>query len=100
MVVDKGRNEFPLIAIYEAYRLLYRANLSTKQALEHIEAELPPSDELRYLVDFIRRVSQRLLGAPTQRPPLAFPFTRMPLNGGKSRDDKTKGDNIVKEGGC
>jgi UDP-N-acetylglucosamine acyltransferase len=48
--------------LHEAYRLLYRANLNTSQALEQIEAELPPSEELRYLVDFIRRVSQGYLG--------------------------------------
>lgn len=48
--------------LHEAYRLLYRANLNTKQALERIENELPKSDELRYLVNFIRRVSQGYLG--------------------------------------
>jgi len=48
--------------LHEAYRLLYRANLNTKQALERIEKELPKSDELQYLVDFIRRVSQGYLG--------------------------------------
>ncbi|MCS7265324.1 MAG: acyl-ACP--UDP-N-acetylglucosamine O-acyltransferase [Armatimonadetes bacterium] len=48
--------------LHEACRLLYRANLNTKQALERIERELPKSDELQYLIDFIRRVSQGYLG--------------------------------------
>jgi UDP-N-acetylglucosamine acyltransferase len=54
--------------LHEAYRLLYRANLNTSQALEQIEAELPPNEELRYLVDFIRRVSQGYLGRQRNAP--------------------------------
>jgi len=53
--------------LHEAYRLLYRANLNTKQALERIEKELPKSDELQYLIDFIRRVSQGLPRSAAKR---------------------------------
>jgi UDP-N-acetylglucosamine acyltransferase len=38
----------------QAYKLLYRSNLNVSQALERIEDELEPSEELTYLVDFIR----------------------------------------------
>ena len=38
----------------QAYRLLYRTGLSTRQALERIEADLNPCDELRHLCAFIR----------------------------------------------
>ncbi len=48
--------------LHEAYRLLYRANLNAKQALERIEAELSSSEELQYLLNFIKRVSQGYLG--------------------------------------
>lgn len=48
--------------LHEAYRLLYRSNLNTKQALERIDAELSTSEELNYLLEFIKRVSQGYLG--------------------------------------
>ncbi len=37
----------------EAYRLLYRSELSTRQATERIRAELPASPELEHLLAFI-----------------------------------------------
>ncbi|MCS7223094.1 MAG: acyl-ACP--UDP-N-acetylglucosamine O-acyltransferase [Armatimonadetes bacterium] len=48
--------------LHEAYRLLYRANLNIRQGLDRIKAELPPSQELTYLVNFIHRVSKGYLG--------------------------------------
>ncbi|HOM83319.1 MAG TPA: acyl-ACP--UDP-N-acetylglucosamine O-acyltransferase [Armatimonadota bacterium] len=44
----------------EAYRLLYRAGLNLQQAVERIQAEVPPSEERDYLVSF-------LLAVPTGR---------------------------------
>lgn len=38
----------------QAYKLLYRSDLNTSQALERIEDELEPCEELEYLVLFIR----------------------------------------------
>ncbi|MFH0881077.1 MAG: acyl-ACP--UDP-N-acetylglucosamine O-acyltransferase [Lentisphaerota bacterium] len=38
----------------EAYKMLYRQKLSTRQALEKIEAELAMSPEMLYLVNFIK----------------------------------------------
>ncbi len=40
-------------SLREAFRLLYRANLNTKQALEAIRAELPPNPQLDVLVTFV-----------------------------------------------
>jgi UDP-N-acetylglucosamine acyltransferase len=40
--------------IRQAYKLLFRSNLNLSQALERIEDELEPSDELDYLMEFLR----------------------------------------------
>ena len=40
----------------QAYKLLYRSNLNVSQALAAIENDLDLSDELQYLLDFIRNV--------------------------------------------
>lgn len=55
------RHGFPpetVAALRRAYRLLFQAGLNTSQALERIAAEVPPSPEVDYLVQFIKR-SQR-----------------------------------------
>jgi UDP-N-acetylglucosamine acyltransferase len=41
-------------ALKQAHRLLYRQDLSTSDALREIETTLPPLDEIRHLVAFIR----------------------------------------------
>ncbi len=50
----RGVSEESRAAIKEAYRILYRQKLPLAEALEKIEAELEPLDEVRYLVNFIR----------------------------------------------
>ncbi|MGD0816301.1 MAG: acyl-ACP--UDP-N-acetylglucosamine O-acyltransferase [Verrucomicrobiota bacterium] len=42
-------------ALKQSYKILFRAKLSTPNALARIEAELPPLPELRHLVEFIRQ---------------------------------------------
>lgn len=37
-----------------AYRLLYKVNTTTEEALRRIEEQIPSSPEIRYLVEFIR----------------------------------------------
>jgi len=37
----------------QAYKLLFRSNLTRSEAIERIEEELDPSDELEYLVNFM-----------------------------------------------
>ena len=48
--------------IGSAFKLLYRSNLNTTQALERVHAEIPTSETLDYLVDFIERVREGRLG--------------------------------------
>ena len=42
-------------ALKEAYKIVFRTDLTTAQALERIEAVIAPSTEIRQFVDFIRR---------------------------------------------
>lgn len=51
-----------------AYKLLYRSNLNTSQALEAIEREIEPSDELDYLLDFIRSMREGFSGRQLEAP--------------------------------
>ena len=39
--------------IHNAYRLIYQSGLQLKDALDRIREELPQTDEIRYIVDFI-----------------------------------------------
>jgi UDP-N-acetylglucosamine acyltransferase len=50
-----GVSEEAQSALKQAYKILYREELTTPNALAKIEANLPPLPELRHLVDFIRR---------------------------------------------
>ena len=54
----RGFGKETVVALKDAYRLLYRDGLNRTQALARIESELPPTEEIRYLVEFYRR-SQR-----------------------------------------
>lgn len=62
-VTPKVRSEIRL-----AYKLLYRSNLNTSQALEAIEREIEPSEELNYLLDFIRSVRGGFSGRQLEAP--------------------------------
>ena len=52
----------------QAYKLLYRSNLNTSQALERIEDELEPCEELEYLILFIRGTQGGYGGRGNQAP--------------------------------
>lgn len=52
----------------QAYKLLYRSNLNITQALEAIESEIEPSEELQYLLDFIRNVRLGFGGRQLEAP--------------------------------
>lgn len=54
--------------IRQAYKLLYRSNLNVTQSLEAIEQEIEPSDELNYLIDFIRSVREGSGGRQLENP--------------------------------
>ncbi len=53
-----GLTKEGIARIRAMYRILYRSNLNTRQALERIESDVEESDERRMLVEFIR-ASQR-----------------------------------------
>ncbi len=62
-VVPKVRSD-----VKQAYKLLYRSNLNVTQALEAIENEIEPSEELQYLLDFIRNVRLGFGGRQLEAP--------------------------------
>jgi UDP-N-acetylglucosamine acyltransferase len=53
----------------QAFRLLYRSNLNTTQALELIEEEIPTSPELDHLMTFIRKGRDGYNGRGNSTPP-------------------------------
>jgi UDP-N-acetylglucosamine acyltransferase len=60
-LVGLERKNYPADAvkvIKEAFRLLYRSKYNTRQAVEIIRKELPASQEVQQIIDFIKR-SQR-----------------------------------------
>jgi UDP-N-acetylglucosamine acyltransferase len=50
----RGFDRASIEALQTAFRLLTRAQLNTSQAIERIGAEVPPSPEVRELIEFIR----------------------------------------------
>ena len=56
-----GVSEEVQTALKQAFKLLIREKLTISNALERIEAELPNSDELDHLVNFVR-ASERGIG--------------------------------------
>ena len=52
----------------QAHRILYRSNANLQQALERIPAELPPSPELTYLVEFLSKVEDGRVGRQMEHP--------------------------------
>ena len=50
----QGVPEETITALRQAYKILFRENLTTANALTRIEAELPPLPEVQHLVNFIR----------------------------------------------
>lgn len=47
-------------ALAKAYKLLFRGGLTTAQALEQIQTDLPPSPEIAHLVEFVRTTQRGL----------------------------------------
>ena len=55
-------------ALRNAYKLMYRSNLNVSQALEAIEEEIEPNNELNYLVAFMRNIKEGSSGRQDDRP--------------------------------
>jgi UDP-N-acetylglucosamine acyltransferase len=64
-VASEQRNQ-----VGTAFKLLYRSNINTSQALERIHAEVPVSPTLEYLTSFIERVREGRLGRQDETPHL------------------------------
>lgn len=58
----RGFSNEAINSIHDAYRILYQQGLNRKEALEKIEAELPMTEEVRYIVDFIRNSKRGIIG--------------------------------------
>lgn len=50
-----GFSEEAVSLLKQAYRLIFRSNLNVGKAVEEIRRELPQTDEIRHLVDFIEK---------------------------------------------
>lgn len=69
-VIGLRRNGFSAESRAElkrAYRLLYRSNLNISQAIERIEKEIPLSENLQYLLNFIRNMRNGRAGRQLDR---------------------------------
>jgi UDP-N-acetylglucosamine acyltransferase len=47
--------------IKEAFRLLFRSKFNTGQAIEAIRKELPPSEEINQIVEFIEKTERGII---------------------------------------
>lgn len=63
-----GINQMTRVSLRQAYKLLYRSNLNTSQALEAIAEELEPNPDLEYLIEFIKRIDSGSSGRQDDRP--------------------------------
>ena len=50
----RGFNSERINNIQEIYRYFYQSGFNITQAMEKVEEELPPTDEKKYIVDFVR----------------------------------------------
>lgn len=50
-----GFSESSIISIKKAYKILFRENFTLKEAIAKIQEDLPPLEELKYLIDFIEK---------------------------------------------
>ena len=63
-VVGLERSGFPaetVKPIKEAFRLLFRSKFNTGQAIEAIRKELPPSEEINQIVEFIEKTERGII---------------------------------------
>ncbi|NLZ73332.1 MAG: acyl-ACP--UDP-N-acetylglucosamine O-acyltransferase [Bacteroidales bacterium] len=58
----RGFSNEAINSIHDAYRIIYQQGLNRKEALDKIEAELPMTEEIRYITDFIRNSKRGIIG--------------------------------------
>ncbi len=57
----RGFSNETIDAIHDAYRIIYQQGLNRQEALEKIEQEIPMSDEIRYITNFIRNSKRGII---------------------------------------
>lgn len=57
----RGYSNEAIDNIHNAYRLIYQSGLNTSDALKKIEEELPKTDEVEYIVNFIRNSGRGII---------------------------------------
>jgi UDP-N-acetylglucosamine acyltransferase len=57
----KGFSPESVKTIKEAFRLIYRSKYNTRQAIEAIRKELPPSEEIAQIVEFIEKTERGII---------------------------------------
>ena len=63
-IVGLKRRSFPrqtLDNLENAYRLIYQAGLNVSQALEKIRKELPPTEEIQHVVEFVEKSKRGII---------------------------------------
>jgi UDP-N-acetylglucosamine acyltransferase len=63
-LIGLERSNFPpesVKRIKEAFRLIYRSSYNTRQAVEAIRKELPQSDEIQQILDFIEQSERGII---------------------------------------
>ena len=63
-LVGLERSGFPpesIKIIKEAFRLIYRSKYNTRQAIEAIQQELPASEEINQIVEFIQQSERGII---------------------------------------
>jgi len=72
-VIGMRRNGFgpkERASIRQAYKLLYRSDLNLSQALEAIERDVEMSEQLQYLIDFLKKMGKGHCGRQLEAPRL------------------------------
>jgi UDP-N-acetylglucosamine acyltransferase len=57
----KGYSAEKIKSIKEAFRLLFRSKCNTQQGIEAIRKELPPSEEINQIVEFIEKTERGII---------------------------------------
>ncbi|MEY2541119.1 MAG: UDP-N-acetylglucosamine acyltransferase [Verrucomicrobiota bacterium] len=57
----KGYSAEKVKSIKEAFRLLFRSKYNTRQAIEAIRKELPPSEEINQIIEFIEKTERGII---------------------------------------
>jgi UDP-N-acetylglucosamine acyltransferase len=57
----RGMKEEIMNSLKKAYKLIYRSNLTIKEALQKIEDEVDPFDEVKYLISFINHSDRGII---------------------------------------